>query len=74
MLTVALAVCCGTVCAQKSDKQKRLTREELAEKQARHIAGTTASARKRYGLSDRAGARERVGVRRQRPRQSLSRR
>lgn len=39
MLTVALAVCCGTVCAQKSDRQKRLTREELAEKQARHIAG-----------------------------------
>lgn len=42
MLAVALTVCCGTVCAQKSDKQQRLTREQLAEKQARHIAGVMA--------------------------------
>ena len=37
MLAVALTVCCGAANAQNNDRQ-RLTREQLAEKQARHIA------------------------------------
>lgn len=37
MLAVAMMAYCGTICAQNSNKQ-RLNREELAEKQARHIA------------------------------------
>ena len=36
-LTVIMAVFCGTAYAQKSDKQ-RMSREQLAEVQARHIA------------------------------------
>lgn len=37
MFAVAMMAYCGTICAQNNNKQ-RLTREELAEKQARHIA------------------------------------